>query len=183
MIPHFSSFTELEDFYNKLVAAGDITRPGDLWWVIRPQPPLGTVEVRACDLPTDARRLAAFAALVQAALAGFQDQYLPHQPPTPLRDHYLDENRWKAMRFGLNADIIHPHTGQILPMRDYLQILLALCYPKARELHAAHYFDYLESLLRTGDTESVWQIQTCQSLCGNLQKLEFAIADRTIAPG
>jgi len=183
MVPHFSTFAELEDFYNQLVAAGDITRPGDLWWVIRPQPPLGTIEVRACDLPTDARRLAAFAALVQAALAVFQDQYHRRQPPTPLRDHYLDENRWKAMRFGLNCDIIHPQTGQTLPIRDYLQTLLALCYPKARQLHSAAHLDYLETILRTGDSESSWQIQTCQSFAGNLQKLEFAIADRTIVPG
>lgn len=183
MIPCFATFAELEDFYNRLVTAGDITRPGDLWWIIRPQPPLGTIEVRAFDLPTDPRRLAAFAALVQAALAVFQDQYLHHQPPTPLHDHYLDENHWKAMRFGLNCDIIHPHTGRTLPMRGHLKTLLDLCYPKARELHAAHYFDYLESLLRTGDTESSWQIQTCQSLGGDLPKLEFAIADKTIAPG
>lgn len=53
------SSADLEDVYEKLRAAGDVTAPSDLWWSIRLQPPLGTVELRIFDSPTDVRRIAA----------------------------------------------------------------------------------------------------------------------------
>lgn len=180
MMPYFRDFTELEAYYEKLRAAGDVTQPSDLWWIVRPQPPLGTVEVRAFDMPTDVFRVAAFAAVVQAAVAFYQDRFRNGKPASVLQDQYLEENHWKAMRFGLDGDIIEPETGEVLLMRGHLGRLLEMVRPQAAELGSARYIDYLHQVLRDGNTESAWQTQTCRELGNDLVKLEFEIAKKTV---
>ncbi|MCP4263485.1 MAG: YbdK family carboxylate-amine ligase [Planctomycetes bacterium] len=180
MPPYFSNITELESFYNKLIAAGDITRPGDLWWVLRPQPPLGTVELRVFDMPTDIRRLCAFAAITQAALALYQDRFLQGIKPSNPKTAYLEQNRWKAMRFGLNCDIIEPVTGEIISMRNQLERMLDMIMPKAEELHSLEHIKFAKEILNSGN-EAELQIKTCESLNGDLLALELEIAKRTLA--
>ena len=180
MIPCFRDLADLEAFFDKLREAGDVTQPSDLWWIVRPQPPLGTVEVRAFDMPTDVYRVAAFAAVVQAAVAFYQDRFRTGHPQSVLHDAYLDENHWKAMRFGLDGDIIEPETGEVLSMRRHLGRLLDLIQPKAAELGSAGYIDYLRQVLREGNTETVWQTQTCRELNNDLVRLEFEIAKKTL---
>jgi carboxylate-amine ligase len=180
MPPYFRDFAELESFYEKLVAAGDITRPGDLWWVLRPQPPLGTVELRVFDMPTDVRRLCAFAAITQAALALYQDQFLQGMPPSDPKTAYLQQNQWKAMRYGLNCDIIEPVTGEIISMRVQLERLLDEIMPKAEELNSAEHLNFAREMLDLGN-EAQWQLKTCEELNGDLRELELEIAKQTLA--
>jgi carboxylate-amine ligase len=178
--PYFFSFTEMESFYQKLVDTGDVTRPGDLWWVLRPQPPLGTVELRVFDLPTDVRRLCAFAAITQAAFAFYQDRFLQGiQPDNPNKD-YLDQNHFKAMRYGLDCDIIEPVTGEIISMRNQIENLLDMIIPKAEELGSSEHLNFAREILILGN-EAQWQIKTCENLSGDLRALELEIAKQTLA--
>lgn len=179
MPPHFDSFADLEALYDKLVAAGDITRPGDLWWCIRPQPPLGTLELRVFDLPTDLDRLGALVAIVQAAVAHYQDQFDTNQPPSRLNPAYLDQNAWKAMRYNLDAQIIEPETAEIITIRDQLTRLLDLIAPKATELASRAWIDLARETLHR-PTESQQQVQLAQSLDNDLPKLELELARRTV---
>lgn len=178
--PFFKDFTEMESFYHKLVTAGDITRPGDLWWVLRPQPPLGTVELRVFDLPTDIRRLCTFAAITQAALAFYQDRFLQGIRQSNPKTEYLEQNRWKAMRFGLSCDIIEPVTGEIISMRKQLERLLDMIMPKAEELKSLEYLNFAREILDIGN-EAEWQIKTYEKLNGDLRALELEIAKQTSA--
>lgn len=180
MPPFFADFTEMESFCRKLIAAGDITRPGDLWWVLRPQPPLGTVELRVFDLPTDVRRLCAFAAITQATLAFYQDRYLQGIQPSNPKTELLEQNRWKAMRFGLDCDIIEPVTGEVISMRSRLERLLDMIAPKAEELNSLEHLNFAREMLDLGN-EAQWQLKTCESLNDDLIALEFEIAKRTLA--
>lgn len=180
MPPFFHDFSEMESFYQKLVAAGDITRPGDLWWVLRPQPPLGTVELRVFDLPTDIRRLCAFAAITQAAFALYQDRFLRGIQSSNPKTAYLEQNHWKAMRYGLNCDIIEPLTGEIISMRNQLERLLDMIMPKAEELNSLEHLNFAREILNVGN-EAKWQIKTCETLNGDLRALELEIAKRTLA--
>ncbi|MHC4212398.1 MAG: carboxylate-amine ligase [Planctomycetota bacterium] len=176
--PYFQTFEELEDFFNKLVSAGDVTRPGDLWWMLRPQPPLGTVEIRAFDLPTDVRRLGALAAISQAALALYQDNYFHRIPPSKLNPAYLDQNHFKAMRYGLECKVIDAMTGQIVDMRGLLEKLFDEIEAKAKELQSAEHLDFARKML-SEPTESQWQKNTCEKLNGDLRELELKIAEKT----
>lgn len=177
--PYFKNFNELVAYYEKLLAAGDVTRPGDLWWNIRPQPPLGTVEIRIFDMPTDVRHLGALAAITQAALATYQDAFRAGEPESILDHKYLEQNRWRTMRDGLNAVIIEPATGEIVTVRSQLERLFDQISAKAQELHAGHHLDFARKVLISGN-EAEQQLTLCQSLNGNLQALELELARQTL---
>ena len=176
--PSFASFAELESLYDKLVQAGDITRPGDLWWTIRIQPPLGTIEFRLFDVPTDVRRVAALAAICQAAAATYQDRFRQGEGRTALNDAYLEQNRWQAMKYGLEGNAIDAASGEVLPMREQLGRLLELIGPKAAELGSSHWLDFARQMVQEG-TESQWQMREYERLGCDLRKLELEIARRT----
>lgn len=178
--PEFEGFPEIDDLFQKLLATGDVTAPGDLWWLIRPQPPFGTVEIRSLDLPTDVGRVGAISAIIQAAMALYQDKFNQGRAGSNFNPAYMDQNRWKAMRYGLEGKIIEPQTGEILTMREQLQRLLEMIAPKAEELGSTNHIEFAKEMLRTG-TEAEWQIQTCRELGGDLRALELEIAKRTLA--
>jgi len=180
MPPEFADLAELEAFYEKLIASEDVTAPGDLWWLIRPQPPLGTVELRVLDLPTEVRRLGALAAITQAAMAAYQERFNEGAPRSRLNPAYMQQNRWKAMRYGLDGKIIEPETGEVLPVREQIERLLDLIGPKAEELGSTAYIDVAREMLKEG-TEAEWQVRTCEKLGGDLRALEFEIAKKTLA--
>lgn len=181
LAPRFASFQELVDLHDRLMASGDITAPGDLWWSVRPQPPLGTVEVRITDLPTDLRRLGALAAIFQALVATYQDRFQSGEPPAEMRREYLDQNHWQAMRRGLDGRIIEPVTGEVLPMRDQIERMLRFAAPKSRQLGSEPQFAFVRRMLTAG-TESDWQVQRWEALGRDLGRLELEIADRTLSP-
>jgi carboxylate-amine ligase len=177
--PPFKSFAELVAYYEKLLAAGDINRPGDLWWIIRPQPPLGTVEFRIFDIPTSVRRIGAFVALIQAAVDTYQDRFFAGKPASSLKAGYLEENWWKAIRYGINTNMIEPETGEIISISEQLKRLINLTAPKAKELHAEQHLDFARTMLEQGN-ETDLQRKLYKSLNGNLRALEKELARRTL---
>lgn len=134
--PSFASYAEWEAWIERLARLGvaeDYTRT---WWDVRPHPALGTLEIRVPDQPTDVRRSAAFAALLQglcvAALAG-------DLPSNRLllsdrgRADYL-QNRWSAARFGPRAKLLHPRGDAFVPVPELAAELLELARPHAERL-------------------------------------------------
>ena len=176
--PAFKRFADLERFYERLLEAGEITRPGDLWWMIRIQPPLGTVEYRIFDLPTDVRRVAALTAICQAASAYYQDRFEHGCPMTEFFDGCLEQNRWQATRYGLEGRMIDPVTQEVLPVREQLARLLEIVAPKAAELGSIHWLGFARRMMKAG-SESQWQLRQYERLGRDLRKLELLIAQRT----
>ncbi len=179
MPPYFETFGDLEAHYDKLLASGYVSAPGDLWWMIRPQPPFGTVEIRALDLPTDVRRLCALTAVCQGAMAHYQDEFAAGSPVTVLNDAYMQENRFKAMRYGLDCDIIEPAGGDIVSMKEYLGRLFELVEAKCEQLGSTEHLAFARRMVDEG-TEAQWQVQRCGELGGDLRALELEIAERTL---
>jgi len=177
--PQFESMTELVDLYEKLLAAGDITQPGDLWWIIRPQPPLGTVEFRIFDMPTDVQRIGTLAAICQAACAHYCRQFSAGQPPTDLNDAWIDQNRWKAMRYDPDAKIVDPADGQVLTIRRQLHRLLEMIAPQGASLGSVEWLVAAAERV-DGPTESQRQVRRAEQLGGNLRALELEIAAETV---
>jgi len=177
--PRFETWDQLVTHYETLAASGDVTRPGELWWNIRPQPPLGTVELRVLDLPTDVHRLGAMVAVFQAAVATFQDAFESGEPVGNPRQEHLDQHRWRAMRDGLDAVFVDPFTGRLAGAREYLARLLDDIEPASEKLGSRRYFQFARRILEMPG-ESQWQLQRAGELGGDLRALELEIADRTI---
>src|SRR5205085_10853315 len=104
--PAFRSYEDWEQWVERLVRLGvtaDYTR---LWWDVRPHPRFGTIEVRMPDQPTALDRTGAFVALLRELVATVLQNPLPAYDP-PRRGDY-QQNRWAALRFGMDAELIHP---------------------------------------------------------------------------
>ena len=177
--PRFETWEDLETHYETLVTSGDVTCPGELWWNIRPQPPLGTVELRVLDLPTDVHRLGAMVAVFQAAVVTFQEAFEAGEPIGDPREEYLDQHRWRAMRDSLDAVLVDPFTGQVTGVREYLSRLLDNIEPASEKLGCRRYFQFARRMLEMPG-ESAWQLQRASELRGDLRALELEIADRTV---
>lgn len=133
--PAFRSYGEWEAYVARHVATGTIDDYTRLWWDVRPHPRYGTVEVRILDQPTSVRRSAAFAALVQALVAtAVHDAGTRFEPAR--RGDYV-ENRWRALRFGPRAELIHPDEDRLVPMATLFAELLERVAPAADRLGGA----------------------------------------------
>ncbi|HKE99445.1 MAG TPA: glutamate--cysteine ligase [Actinomycetes bacterium] len=125
---------EFEGFMNTLISAKTIQTIREVWWDIRPHPNFGTVELRICDgLPT----------LSEVATAAAMSQCLVHQLDTLMDRGYtlpvprgwvVRENKWRAARHGLDAEIILDERGQLQPVRTAIRELVEELTPVAERL-------------------------------------------------
>lgn len=122
-----------------------------IWWDLRPHPRLGTIEVRICDAQTRLENVAVLVALVQSLVATLAEQYeqqgtLPCQPVT-----LIAENKWRAVRYGLEAELVDLTRDEQRPAREALRELAELAAPAARRLGCADELALLEAVLERGD--------------------------------
>src|SRR6202453_2777293 len=137
----FSSYSEFENYVSLLVKTNCIDNAKKIWWDIRPHPFFDTVEVRACDIPLRAEETVAIAALIQATAAYL---YKLHESNQDFR-HYsrplLMENKFRAVRYGLDGKLIDFGRQEELPLRDLLEEYLALIDPVVDELGSREAID------------------------------------------
>jgi carboxylate-amine ligase len=141
--PAFDSYGAWLAWVERLMRLEILPDETRVWWDARPAPRLGTLEIRVADQPTDVRRSAAFAALLQALAATSLDggaQGKAHD-----RGDY-NQNRWAAARFGPAAVLIHPDGDRTATASDLGLELLDLVAPAARGLGSE---SLLESLRPT----------------------------------
>src|SRR6188474_2485862 len=135
----FTSWDEYEAFIRFLYETGSITEHTQLWWSVRPHLAFPTVEIRICDAQPDleeARSLAALCYSLTARIARALDEGEP-LPDYPHR--LIEENFWRATRYGLAGELIDLTSGDVRPARAHVERLLEWIAPVAEELGAAHY--------------------------------------------
>lgn len=121
-----SDWKEFQSYYNDLLKTGSIQSMKDIWWDMRPSPGYGTLELRMCDAPSNIEELLAIVALAQALASSYAaDGYQPHLP----KRWILRENKWRAIRYGLDAELIDHSSMQVKPMRDILAAKLRMLEP------------------------------------------------------
>jgi glutamate---cysteine ligase / carboxylate-amine ligase len=132
----FESYRDYVAAVDLLIRSGAIPEPTFLWWDVRPQPRLGTVEVRVMDAQSSVADTAALAALVQSLArleleAGFAPAALLDVPEV------IAENRFLAARDGIDARLLDPESGSLVPAVEQVERLLTACEPAARMLGCA----------------------------------------------
>jgi carboxylate-amine ligase len=134
-LPHLlADWAEFEEYMATLIRAGAIESVREVWWDVRPHPEFGTVELRVCDgLPT-LDEIGAVAALAQCLVEQFDTQLdRGYTLPTPV-EWVLRENKWRAVRYGLDADIVVDEKGTVRPVRQEVTDLVEELAPTARRL-------------------------------------------------
>jgi carboxylate-amine ligase len=134
-LPHqLADWAEFEEYMETLIRAGAIESVREVWWDVRPHPDFGTVELRVCDgLPT-LDEIGVVAALTQCLVEQFDTQLdRGYTLPTPA-EWVLRENKWRAVRYGLDADIVVDEKGTVRPIRQVIAELAEELAPTAKRL-------------------------------------------------
>lgn len=133
----FASWKEYESFVRFLYDTHSITEHTQIWWSVRPHLAFPTVEIRICDgqpeLP-EAQSLAAFAASLTARVARAHDE---GEPVEPLPHRLIEENFWRAIRWGLSGELLDFGRGEAIPARQRIEELIEWALPVAEEIGAA----------------------------------------------
>ncbi len=135
----FRSWDEYERFVRFLYDTGSITEHTQIWWSVRPHLAFPTVEIRVCDGQPDlgeAQSLAALAASLAARIALAFDE---GQPVAPLPGRLIEENFWRAIRFGLSGELVDFERGEPIPARRRIEELIEWVLPAAQAIGAAPY--------------------------------------------
>jgi carboxylate-amine ligase len=116
--PAFPDYGEFATFVGALERSGVIGDYTRIWWDLRPHPRLGTIEVRAMDAVDRVEDAVALTAYVQALVKRSVEAHAP-PVPTPLEDAMVRENKWQAIRYGLDARVIAA-SGTPMPIREHI---------------------------------------------------------------
>jgi carboxylate-amine ligase len=135
----FASWDEFESFVRFLYETGSISEHTQMWWSVRAHFAFPTVELRICDGQpelAEAQALAAFAASLVARVARAYDE---GRPVKPLPNRLIEENLWRAIRWGLPGELLDFVRGAPIPARQRIEELIEWALPAAEEIGAAPY--------------------------------------------
>jgi carboxylate-amine ligase len=140
----FDDWDDYERYVRFLYETGSITEHTQLWWSVRPHLAFSTVEIRICDGQPELAEAQALAALLYAVSARIA-RAIDEGEPLPAHPHRLiEENFWRAIRYGLSQTFIDLDSGAILPTRQRIEDLIAWISPVAEELGALPYLNIPE---------------------------------------
>ena len=131
----FGDWSTYAGFVDLLRDTGTIVEATQLWWSVRPHHHFGTVEVRICDAQTAGDESLDLAALVTACVAQSALDYdeLGRNPELRL-DREIEENFWRAIRFGLEGEMIDFEQGKTVPTVEMIERTIEWASPAAGEL-------------------------------------------------
>ena len=139
----FADYADYVGTVNELTASAAIPDPSFLWWDVRLQPVLGTVEVRVVDAQSRVQEVTPLVALIQS-LARLELEGEPSSlVPSP---EALAENRFLGARDRMDARLIDRAARRLIPVREMLDALLADCQPHAVALGCAGALDRVKRL-------------------------------------
>src|ERR1700746_108148 len=146
----FESLSEYDDYCKLLVKTGCIDNAKKIWWDIRLHPFFDTLEVRVCDAQSRVEDTLAIAALIQAVISKLHK--LLHQNITfrIYRRRLLDENRWRAARYGIDGKLIDFGKESEVDERSLLHELLEFVSTEVKELGSRREMNHIERILHEG---------------------------------
>jgi carboxylate-amine ligase len=178
---HFGSWSEYDNYVSTLVDLHCIDSGKKIWWDVRPHPVFGTLEFRVCDVPTKAAETIAIAALIQAIVVKLHRLYTQNLGFRLYRRALIEENKWRASRWGLDGKLIDFGRRAEVPMRDLAIELLDFVDDVVDELGSRQAIDYVRTILKEG-TSADRQLAVFQQT-GDLREVVRHVVEETSAVG
>ena len=126
----FRNWDEYAGFIDDLKRFGSVVEATQLWWSVRPHHAFGTVEVRICDAQTTGPESTALAGLMAAIVAQTAvDLDEGRSGGEPLRGRQIEENLWRAIRYGMDGKMIDFRGGREIETRQALEEVLEWTEP------------------------------------------------------
>lgn len=146
----FESLSEYEDYCKLLVKTGCIDNPKKIWWDIRLHPVFDTLEVRVCDAQSRVDDTLAIAALIQAIVSKLFKLLRQNTTFRVYRRRLLDENRWRASRYGLDGTLIDFGHETEVETKKLIEELLQFVSSEVGELGSEREMAHIERICREG---------------------------------
>lgn len=165
--PVFSGYEEYDQFVDLMAKVGSLGKGGTkdasrLWWDIRPNPRVGTLEIRVTDICTTVDEAVCIAAVIQALAAKFLKLRMKNQSWRLYRSELIAENKWRAVRYGIEGQMIDFGLEEPKPIRQLWGEILEFIDDVLDELGSRKEVEYVQQILANG-TSADRQIQKYHS--------------------
>jgi len=167
-------------YVETLIKTGCIDNGKRIWWDIRPHPFFSTIEFRICDMPATLDDTLAIAALCQALVAKLDLLHRYGFGMPIVASHFLEENKWRVMRSGLDATVIDFIRGQSLSMRESLDNLLDFVDDVLDDLGSRQEINHLRALLNDPQGTGADKQIAVYEESGSLDAVNQFLMDQTI---
>ncbi|HSN97586.1 MAG TPA: carboxylate-amine ligase [Candidatus Nanopelagicales bacterium] len=147
---HFDSYARFQRYVDTLIKTGCIDNAKKIWWDVRPHPFFDTVEIRICDMTTRIDDTLAIAALIQAVMGKL---YLLYRRNWAFREYsreLIEENKWRAVRYGLDGQLIDFGKQEQVPVRHLVEELLEFVQETADIFKSQDELDRIRGILKEG---------------------------------
>jgi len=147
---HFDSYPGFQRYVDLLIKTGCIDNGKKIWWDCRPHPHFPTLEFRICDIPTRVDDTVAIAALFQAIVAKLYKLIEKNLGFRLYRRMLIQENKWRAVRYGLEGKLIDFGKQKEVPVRDLILELLEFVDDVLDDLGSRKEIEHIHTILERG---------------------------------
>ncbi|MGI8588975.1 MAG: carboxylate-amine ligase [Chloroflexia bacterium] len=170
----FDSWNDYENFVNTLVETNCLDNPKKIWWDLRPHPFYPTIEFRVCDMPVTADETLCLAALFQAIVVKLYRLRRKNIGYRLYHRSLIQENKWRAMRYGIDGKLIDFGKRIEVPMRELALELLEFVDDVVDDLGSRKDVEYVHEILKMG-TGADRQLQVFRETNDIRRVVEFLI--------
>ena len=165
--PLMRNWSEYLWLVNHLIDTGFIRSMREIWWDVRPHHNFGTVEVRICDMPGCLDDVVGITALVQCLVQALSNQIDDGAYQYDCHPMMVRQNKWRAARYGMEAELVHPHTQNLRPARTVVGDLVNQLRTTAQDLGCEDELLHVREMTRTGADRQL----ELYAQSGNLRKV------------
>jgi carboxylate-amine ligase len=176
--PEFASWDEYERYVETLVKTGCIDEPTKIWWDIRPHPRFPTLEFRVYDICTTVAEATCMAALTLAIVAKLVSLRQSNQSWRRYQNHLVAENKWRAIRYGIDGKLIDFGKQEEVPFRTLASEMLEWVDDVLDELGVRREVEYVNRILENGSSADR-QLRVYEQT-GDLQKVVEHVVSETL---
>jgi carboxylate-amine ligase len=146
----FESYAHYRSYVETLLVTGSIDETTHIWWDARPSEKFPTLEVRIPDMCTRVEETLCLAALIQAFVAKLVQLRQANQTWRLYRKNLIDENKWRAVRYGISGELIDFGKREEVPFPALAEELLAWIDDVVDELGSRKEVEYVQTILSQG---------------------------------
>ncbi len=176
----FTSWHQFDRYVEDLVEMQCIDNGKKIWWDIRPHAFFDTLEFRICDMPSTLEDTLGIAALCQALIAKLSYLNERDKAVPIMRRDYIEENKWRAMRYGLDAEVLDFERLRHLSMRDALHETLDFVDDVIDDLGSRREMNYIRALLDDPQGTGADRQMAVYKESNDLQKVSQFLIERTL---
>ncbi|WP_072342739.1 glutamate--cysteine ligase [Actinomyces urinae] len=146
----FEKWDDLERYVEDVTRTGIISDFSEIRWDIRPSPKLGTIEIRVFDAATNIREVGVLVALTATLVEYYSRMYDRGEELPRIPDWYVAENKWRASRYGMEANLIVDEAGNQEDVTTTIRNMLPELLPIADEIGCRDELEHIHEIMRKG---------------------------------